>query len=98
MTIRRQKINAGLPHIQRKNAQTLDRIHQQQGTVVVGEPSEFCHVNPPTARVSHPAHRHDPCVDVAGLGDPIQVHAPPRNGNTPCLNTSIRQIHPGVKI
>ena len=69
----RQKIDAHFVHVERKRAQTLNRIEEQQCTALVRDLGDPRHVVPITGREADPAHGDDSRSLVAGLGQPVEV-------------------------
>ena len=71
-----QKVDRRLAHVERKRAEALDRVEQQQGPALRARSRRSARVVPIAGGVADPAHRDDPRPLVAGRGQLLEIEPP----------------------
>ena len=59
--------------VERKGAESLNRVEKQQGSAGVDSFGQSRRINPPAAGIADPTDRHDASALVAGFEQPIEI-------------------------
>ena len=73
VAVGRQKIDAIGLHIERKNAQPLNRIEKEQAAAAAAKLGDLPDIDSPARGIADPAHADDPRPLVAGCREAIEI-------------------------
>ena len=98
VAVGRQEVDRRAADVQRKNAQPLDGIQEQQGPPAVDHFRQPVQVLPPTAGVGDPTDADDPRAARRRPGPGVQQTRPSLGGHTADFHAPGDQVQPGILV
>ena len=98
VAIGRQEVDRCMADVQRKDAQSLDGVEEQQGPAAVDQFGQPVQIVPPSAGVGHPTDRDNAGSIVASGGELVEIDRPAQSGDSAGFHAAIGQVQPGILV